>query len=150
MSLSIYLHFNGNCREAFDFYREVFGSDYLLMSTFSDMPPPAADAPPEEQMGPMPEEYLEQVMHVSLPIGSSILMGSDVPPMFGPPRTTGDNFAVSFHPDSREDADEKFARLSDGGMVTMPMADQFWGDYFGSCVDKFGINWQVNYSEQES
>ena len=134
MSISIYLHFNGNCREVFEFYRSIFGGDFEMISTFRDGP---------SDMG-IPEEELDQVMHVSYPIGSSVLMGSDVPIQFAPPVKQGSNFSVSYTPSSREEADMLFTKLSEGGQVTMPMEDQFWGDYFGSCVDKFGISWQIN------
>ena len=59
----------------------------------------------------------------------------------------GNNFSISVHPDSRQDADRIFNALAEGGTVTMPMADQFWGDYFGSVTDRFGINWMVNYND---
>lgn len=134
MSISIYLHFNGNCQEVFEFYRSIFGGDFDLMETFRNGPP---------DMG-MSEEELDQVMHVSYPIGSSVLMGSDVPSQFAPPVTQGNNFSISHQPASREAADELFAKLSEGGRVTMPMQDQFWGAYFGSCIDKYGISWQLN------
>ena len=134
MSLTIYLHFNGNCREAFEFYRSIFGGEFELFNTFREGP---------EGM-PLPEDVLDQVMHVSYPIGSSSLMGSDVPEQFAPPPVQGSNFSISYQPESKEAADELFAKLSDGGTVTMPMEDQFWGAYFGSCIDKFGISWQLN------
>lgn len=134
MSLTIYLHFNGNCREVFEFYRSIFGGDFEMISTFREGP---------EGM-PLPEDVLDQVMHVSYPIGSSVLMGSDVPEQFAPPPVQGSNFSISYQPESKEAADELFTKLSDGGTVTMPMEDQFWGAYFGSCIDKFGISWQLN------
>lgn len=134
MSLTIYLHFNGNCREVFEFYRSIFGGEFDMISTFREGP---------EGM-PLPEDVLDQVMHVSYPIGSSMLMGSDVPEQFAPPPVQGSNFSISYQPESKEAADELFAKLSDGGTVTMPMEDQFWGAYFGSCIDKFGISWQLN------
>lgn len=134
MSLTIYLHFNGNCREVFEFYRSIFGGDFEMISTFREGP---------EGM-PLPKDVLDQVMHVSYPIGSSVLMGSDVPEQFAPPPVQGSNFSISYQPESKEAADELFAKLSDGGTVTMPMEDQFWGAYFGSCIDKFGISWQLN------
>jgi PhnB protein len=65
----------------------------------------------------------------------------------GPRRVEGNNFAISVHPESRQDADRLFNALAQGGTITMPMADQFWGDYFGSLTDQFGINWMVNYSD---
>ena len=134
MSLTIYLYFNGNCREVFEFYRSIFGGEFDMISTFREGP---------EGM-PLPEDVLNQVMHVSYPIGSSVLMGSDMPSEFGPTPVQGSNFSISYTSSSREEADELFAKLSDGGTVTMPMEDQFWGAYFGSCIDKFGISWQLN------
>ena len=134
MSLTIYLYFNGNCREVFEFYRSIFGGEFEMISTFREGP---------EDM-PLPEDVLNQVMHVSYPIGSSMLMGSDVPEQFAPPPVQGSNFSISYQPESKEAADKLFAKLSDGGTVTMPMEDQFWGAYFGSCIDKFGISWQLN------
>ena len=135
MTLSIYLNFDGNCRDAFEFYRSVFGSDYIHISTFSEGP---------DDM-PVSEEEKDRIMHVSLPIGSSVLMGSDTSPSFSPPHQAGNNFSVSCHPESREETDRLFTAMSAGGTVTMPLSDQFWGSYFGACVDKFGIPWQFNH-----
>ena len=132
--LNTYLNFDGNCREAFDFYRSVFGGEFAIFQAFRDGP---------GDMG-VPEDEMDNVMHVSLPIGDSMLMGSDMPSIFETPHVAGNNFSISVSPDSRDDADRLFAALSDGGAVTMPMADMFWGSYFGSCTDKFGVNWQVN------
>ena len=91
----------------------------------------------------VPESELDRIMHVSFPIGSSVLMGSDSTSAFGPGPVMGINFSISFEAESREDADDKFAKLSEGGSVTMPMQTVFWGSYFGSLVDRFGIAWQV-------
>ena len=87
-------------------------------------------------------------MHVSLPIGSSVLMGSDTPSSFGP-ANMGNNFSISCLTQSREETDELFAGISEGGTVTCPLADMFWGAYFGSCTDRFGINWQFNCEHKE-
>ena len=135
MSLNTYLTFNGNCREAFEFYRSVFGGDYPFLQTFGDAPP---------EMG-VPDAEKDLIMHVSLPVGSSMLMGSDSCSAFGPPAQIGNNFAISIVVDSREKCDEYLAKLSEGGTVKMPMQDTFWGAYFGTWVDKFGVNWMVNY-----
>ena len=134
MSLNIYLHFNGYCREAFEHYRSIFGGEFMIMETFRDGP---------GDMG-VEEDALDQVMHVAYPIGTSVLMGSDVPPPFPPTKVHGDNFSISYTADGKEQADEVFAKLSDDGRVTMPMTDMFWGSYFGSCIDKYGIAWQVS------
>ena len=139
MTLSIYLNFNGNCRQAFDFYRSVFGGDYISFSTFGEGP---------DDMG-MPEDEKDHIMHVTLPIGDSVLMGSDTSAAFGPPHQAGNNFSVSCHPNSREETDRLFAGISEGGTVTMPLDDMFWGSYFGSCVDKFGVPWMFNHDTQQ-
>ena len=138
MTLDTYLHFNGNCREAFEFYRDVFGGEFTVIQTF-------ANGPNDFEVA---EDERDQIMHVSLPIGSSVLMGSDMPSCFGT-TTMGNNFSISCSTRSREETDQLFARISEGGKVTMAPADMFWGAYFGSCSDKFGINWQFSCEHKE-
>ena len=139
MQLNTYLTFDKECREAFEFYRSVFGGDFLFIQTFGD-------GPPDLQV---PEDEQGRVMHVSLPIGDSVLMGSDSTSAFGPPPKVGGNFSITVSPDSRADADRLLAGLAEGGEVLTPMQDMFWGAYFGMCVDKFGIRWQVNFENPE-
>ena len=88
-------------------------------------------------------------MHMSLPIGASVLMGSDSSRAFGPPPKVGDNFSLSVSADSREQCDELFAKLSDGGSDLIPMQDQFWGSYFGRLTDKYGIGWMIGFDTAE-
>ena len=135
MALSTYLTFDGNCREVFEFYRSVFGGDFSEFLTFAEGPPDL----------PVSEEEKSRVMHVALPIGSGILMGSDTFSL-NPPVAVGNNFSISIDTDGRERCDELFAKLSDGGSVMMPLQDVFWGAYFGQCTDRFGINWMVSYT----
>ena len=135
MTLSTYLNFNGNCREVFEFYRSVFGGDFANVETFENAPSDAG----------LPESDKNRIMHMSLPIGESVLMGSDVASQAAPAVVTGTNFSISYTPESKEAANTLFAKMSEGGMVTMPLGEMFWGGYFGSCTDKFGINWQFNY-----
>ena len=135
MSLSTYLTFDGNCREAFEFYRSVFGGEFTEFQTFGDGPPDM----------PVAEEEKNRVMHVALPIGSSILMGSDTS-SFAPPHAAGNNFSLSIDVESRERCDELCAKLSAGGAVIMPLQEMFWGAYFGQWTDRFGINWMVSYA----
>ena len=135
MALNTYLTFDGNCREAFEFYRSVFGGEFAEFQTFADGP---ADMP-------VSDEEKGRVMHVAVPIGSSILMGSDSS-SFGPPLTVGNNFSLSIDAESREQCDELFAKLSAGGAVVMPLQDMFWGAYFGQCTDRFGVNWMVSHT----
>ena len=139
MTLNTYLHFNGNCREAFEFYRSVFGGEFAILATFRNGPP---------DMG-VPEEELDNIMHVSYPIGSSVLMGSDVPSVFGPPTVMGSNFSISYSTRTKEETDGLFAKISAGGRVTMAPAEMFWGSYFGACTDRFGINWQLDCEHRE-
>ena len=136
MTINAYLTFGGECRAAFEFYRTVFGGDFVVMQTFADGP---AD------MG-APEDAKDLIMHVTLPVGGGVLMGSDTIAQFSPPPVVGTNFSLSLSPDSREQADELFAKLSAGGRVTMAMQDQFWGSYFGTCTDRFGIGWMINFA----
>ena len=135
MSLSTYLFFDGNCREAFEFYRSVFGGEFSELQTFGEGPPDMN----------VPEAEQDRIMHVSLPIGSGVLMGSDSTSAFGPPPVQGTNFAISIAGDSREHCDEVLAGLSEGGTVKMPMQETFWGAYFGCWTDRFGIDWMINY-----
>ena len=135
MSLNTYLTFDGNCREAFEFYRSVFGGEFSEFHTFAEAPPDMS----------VPEAEKDLMMHVSLPVGSSVLMGSDSCSSFGPPPAVGSNFSISIVGQSKEHCDEIFAKLSEGGTVKMPMQETFWGAYFGNWTDKFGINWMVNY-----
>lgn len=135
MSLNPYLNFDGNCREVFEFYRSVFGGEFSDFVTFADAPPDL----------PVPEAEKDRVMHVSLPVGSSTLMGSDSCSAFGPPAAVGDNISISILGESRDHCDEVFGKLSEGGTVKMPMADMFWGAYFGMWTDKYGIHWMINY-----
>ena len=105
MPLNVYLHFNNNCREVFEFYRSVFGGDFTWMATFREGPP---------DMG-VPEDEMDNVMHVSYDIGGTTLMGSDVPSVFGMPVEQGNNFSITYATESREQTDELFAKISEGG-----------------------------------
>lgn len=136
-----YLNFQGNCEEAFHLYQSVFGGEFHYISRYKDMPV-------QEGMPPMSEEMGNKIMHMSLPISEQImLMGSDAGGDWAPNIVMGNNVTLSITVDSREEADRIFHALSQGGQVTMPMTQQFWGDYFGMWIDKFGINWMMSYNE---
>jgi PhnB protein len=140
-SIHSYLTFKGNCEEAFTFYKSVFGGDFVNLSRFSEMPP-------VEGME-IPAELKEKLMHVSLPIGeNSVLMGSDEAAGMGPGVVTGNNISLSITADNREQTDELFSKLSKGGSVSMPLADTFWGSYFGQCTDRYGINWMISFDAE--
>ncbi len=139
--VNVYLTFNGNCEEAFDFYKSVFGGEFPYIGRFGDMPPTEGNQ--------MPAEHASRIMHVSLPISKeTMLMGSDTGGEWASSYTQGNNFSISINAASKEEADKLFAGLSAGGQVTMPQADTFWGDYFGMFTDKFGVAWMVSYNEK--
>jgi PhnB protein len=133
-SINSYLNFNGNTEEAFNFYKSVFGGEFAVLQRFKDM----ADA------DSMPANVQNQIMHVALPIGGNVLMGTDVPETM-PAVVNGTNYSISIGADSEEEATRIFNGLSAGGTVTMPLAKMFWGALFGMFNDKFGIHWMVNY-----
>jgi PhnB protein len=137
-TINVYLTFNGNCEEAFNFYKSVFGGEFQYIGRFGEMPP-------QEGMPPVPDAAKNLIMHVSLPISTeTVLMGSDASESFGQKVDMGNNFSISINTDSKDEADRLFNALSAGGKVVMPMNNTFWGAYFGMLEDQFGINWMVN------
>lgn len=137
MTLNPYLNFNGNAEEAFRFYQTVFGGELFIQKM--------SDSPHGENL---PDHEKDYAMHVAIPIGNGqYLMASDCLDSMGHQLNMGNNNYISVTPDSRDEADRIFNGLSAGGTVEMPMADMFWGDYFGSFVDKFGVCWMINFSK---
>jgi PhnB protein len=135
-TINPYLTFNGNCEDAVNFYKKVFGGEFHLISRFKDMP-----AMPGMEI---PEQLKDRIMHVSLPIGkNSILMASDANPAMGEVKI-GQNISLSVNTESKEEADRVFSSLAAGGKITMPIANTFWGAYFGMLIDQFDIIWLVN------
>ena len=140
-TVNVYLNFDGNCEEAFNFYKTVFGGEFTYLGRFKDMPP-------SPETPPMTEEQGNRVMHVSLPVSKeTVLMGSDSGGDWGPKIQVGNNFSISVNVDSKAEADRIFSALSAGGNVQMPMQSTFWGDYFGYFTDKFDIGWMVSFAE---
>lgn len=137
-TLNPYLNFNGNTEEAFNFYKSIFGGEFIGgVSRFKDTPEgtklSAADG--------------EKVMHVALPIGKeNILMATDAMESMGQKLTVGNNFYLSLEAESKEEADKLYGKLSLGGKIEMPLQDAFWGAYFGMFADKFGVQWMINYT----
>ena len=135
---STYLNFPRSTEEAFAFYKAVFRTDYLG-------PIHRFDSVPQNPEQPLADEDRNLVMHVELPIlGGHVLMGTDAPESMGFNCKPGNNIYINLEPDTREEADRLFNALSDGGKVEMAMQDMFWGAYFGSLTDRFGIQWMVN------
>lgn len=142
-TVNVYLNFNGNCEEAFNFYKSVFGGEFPYLGRFRDMP-----APEGPDATSMPEEMLDKIMHVSLQISrETAIMGSDTGGEWAASFKAGNNFSISINTDSKAEADRLFNGLSAGGQITMPMEKTFWGDYFGMFTDKFDVNWMVSFNE---
>ncbi|MDI9356223.1 MAG: VOC family protein [Chitinophagaceae bacterium] len=142
---SIYLNFNRNAEEAFHFYRSVFGGEFGnngKISRFRDMPPSAENHS-------IPEEDKNLVMHIELPIlGGHILMGTDAPESMGFSLIFGNTIHITLETDTKAETKRLFHALSKEGKITMELQDMFWGAYFGSCTDKYGVQWMFNYSEK--
>lgn len=136
--LNPYLNFPGNSEEAFNFYKSVFGGDFAGgINRFKDTP----------EADKLSDEDKNKIMHIALPIGTgNTLMATDALESMGHKVNAGNNFHLSLEAESKEEAGKLFNALSDGGKVTVPLADAFWGAYFGMLTDKFGIPWMVNYT----
>lgn len=135
-----YVNFPGNTEEAFLFYQSVFKTNFTGngIQRFGDLP---ADA----NQPPMAEAVKKMVLHVELPITANhILMGTDAPKEMGFTVVQGNNMHISLEPSTRSEAKRIFDELSVGGNISMPLQDMFWGAYFGSFTDQFGINWMIN------
>ena len=141
-ALNTYLHFKNQAEAAFNFYKSVFGGEFLTVQRYKDAP--GTEVSEHEQ---------NLILHISLPIGKNVLMASDSVESMKTSHEwslqPGNNFSLSVDAESRAEADRIYAALSAGGKATFPMQDQFWGAYFGMLVDKFGIQWMVSFNPQQ-
>jgi PhnB protein len=137
MAVQVYINFNGNCREAVEYYAEVFGTAKPVIMTFGEMPPNPEFA--------LPEEAKSLVMHAKLEINGSTVMFSDVFP--GMPFTAGNNISLTIVSTSMDEVKTLFSKLKDGGSVEMDLQETFWSKCYGSLIDKFGIIWQLSYDD---
>jgi PhnB protein len=132
--LNPYLTFNGNAREAMEYYQSVFGGQ-LQISTFGEF-------------GSSDPAVADKVMHARLTTDRGyILMASDAAP--GMPYNPGNTITCSLSGDPGDGLEQAWERLSDGGTVTMPFKKQMWGDLYGMCTDKFGIPWMVDIAQPQ-
>lgn len=142
--VSTYLNFPRNTEEAFNFYKSVFGGEFG-----NDGIARFGDIPPQEGMPPMAEADKNLVMHIELEIlGGYVLMGTDAPESMGFKVNFGNNSYINLEPDTKSETKKLFDALSAGGIVTMELQDTFWGAYYGSCTDKFGVQWMFNCVEK--
>jgi len=142
--VSIYLNFQGNTEEAFNFYKSVFRTEF--QGPFMRM----GDIPSQPGMPALPEEEKNKVMHVTLPIlGGTRLMATDMLESMGHKLVEGNNVTINLEPDTKEETDRLFNALSQDGSEIAPMRDEFWG-YWGCCKDRFGIRWMFNYDKSQN
>lgn len=139
--VSTYLNFPGTTLAAFEFYRQVFATEFIgQVLRMGDLP----QTPDGPSFGP---DEADMIMHIELPIlAGHVLMGTDVVDSMGHQLVAGNNVVLNLEPDTRAEADRLHAALGDGGSDSMGMFEQFWGDYWGSVTDRFGITWMINCS----
>jgi PhnB protein len=130
--LIMHMNFNGNCEEAINFYKHCFNAEIVFMQTYGESPMPA------------PDNYQSKIMHAEFKFGNIRIMGADAPPDKAP--IIGTNLALTIDFESESELESTFAKLSEGGTVTMPVQDTFWKAKFGMLIDKFGFNWMFNYT----
>lgn len=135
-NINPHINFNGNAEEAFLFYKSVFGGEFTRIVRFKEM---------SSSEFPVPEKEADKIMHIALPIGTSVLMANDVPEIMGRTNENENRSKIVIATDSREEAYKIFNGLSVGGQIEMPIDDSPWGSYFGMFRDKYGIEWMVEY-----
>lgn len=140
MVVTVYLNFNGNCREAVMFYAGVFKTAPPEIMTFAEMPPNPDFA--------VPEDAKNLVLHTSLNINGSIIMFSDILP--GTPFISGNNMSLTVLADGVEETERLFNQLKEGGTVDMDLQETFWSKSYGSLTDKFGVIWQVMVNDEQA
>lgn len=139
-SINPYIHFNGNCEEAFNFYKSVFGGEFTTIARFKDLP---------NGENPNMQAEANNIMHIALPIGmQSMLMGSDTPSFLGTHNLNENRSKIFVSCNSKEEADNIFNGLCDGVTPEMPIGDSPWGSYFGMLRDKYGIEWMIEFTAQ--
>tara|TARA_R110002167_G_scaffold128570_7_gene310920 strand:+ start:742 stop:1185 length:444 start_codon:yes stop_codon:yes gene_type:complete len=144
-TVNTYLYFNGTCEAAFNFYKFIFNSDFQFIGRYKDVP--------ESTRQHFPNCTAEHIMHIVLPISKeTFLMGADIIDInvnVNKSELTN-NFSLYLSTDSKKEADRLFNSLSEGGKIKLPISEQFWGSYYGICLDRFGVNWKISYSEDTS
>ncbi|MET0241827.1 MAG: VOC family protein [Flavitalea sp.] len=144
-SVATYLNFAGNTEDAFNFYKSVFGGEFFGGSIMRHK-----DVPQMPGSEPLNEKEQNMVMHIELRIlGVHTLMGTDIPDSMGMKLDFGNNSSINVQPDTRAETAKLFKALSEGGQITMELQDMFWGDYYGSFIDKFGVQWMFNCGEKK-
>ncbi len=137
MTIKAYINFNGNCKEAVQFYAKAFGTADPYIMLYGDMP--------KDEAHPLPPNCENLVTHACINVCGNEIMFSDCPP--GLELIVGNNITLMLASNDKQQLSDYFNALSEGGQIIMPLAEQFWSKWYGYCIDKFGMGWQVNYSE---
>lgn len=137
-TINTYLNFNGNTEEVFNFYKAAFGGEFAVIMRFGDTP----------GCEEMPATDKNKIMHIALPIGGNMLMGTDVPETMEQVKN-GTSMSISINTDSEQQTRDLYAKLSEGGDIKMPLDNMFWGALYGMFTDKFGIQWMLNYEYEK-
>jgi len=132
--LKTYLTFDGNCREAMQFYAKCLKGELQLVP-FSDVP------------GDVPKQAKDRIMHARLARRNAVVMASDTMP--GMPFQQGNNFSIAIGCESQQEIEKLFAALGEKGKVTMPLQETFWAARFGMLTDRFGIQWMFNLDKPQ-
>ena len=141
--VNAYITFNGNCEEAFNFYKSVFGGEFQYIGRYKDIP--------QSDKQNFRSDNDQKIMHISLPISKeTILMGCDNADVSGEKTIIGNNISLSIDIADRDEADRIFSELSVGAEIKMSLSETFWGAYFGALTDQFGINWSINCELNQS
>lgn len=141
--VSTYLNFPRTTEQAFNFYKSIFGGEFKSLQRCSQVPQ-------QEGMPPISEADKKLIMHIELQIlGGHVLMGTDAPESMGFKITQGNNIYINLEPDTRAETERLFKALSSGGKIEMQLQEMFWGGYFGSLVDKFGVQWMFNTASKK-
>jgi PhnB protein len=135
-NINPHINFNGNAEEAFNFYKSVFGGEFVRIMRFKDL---------ASAEFPVAENEENKIMHIALPIGKNVLMANDVPEILGRTNENENRSKIVISAESKEEADKLFNGLSAGGQIEMPISDSPWGSYFGMFRDKYGIEWMVDF-----
>jgi PhnB protein len=131
-----HINYNGNAKEAFTFYKSVFGGEFVRIMRLKNL---------SSSEFPVPENEANKIMLIALPVGKNILMANDVPESMGKTNENENRSKISISAESKEEADKLFNGLSAGGQIEVPIADSPWGSYFGMFRDKYGIEWMVDF-----
>jgi PhnB protein len=141
INITPYLNFPGNTEDAMNFYKTVFGGEFLAFKRYGEIP--GGDK--------MPADDQKRINHISLSIGNgNTIMATDMLPSMEENLNPGNNFHICIHAETEAEVEKIFNAVSEGGKVEMPLNKTFWGSYFGMCIDKFGIQWMINYSADQN